>query len=98
MHRPPRTPVTRPARVELSNGRTVNCQILDLSERGAKLRIVNAQLLPPSFTLADSFSSERWTARVVWTGHRTAGVTLEGASPAAVKPRRVEFGKRGTPT
>ncbi|MBS0253006.1 MAG: PilZ domain-containing protein [Proteobacteria bacterium] len=94
MRREERKPVSRPAKIELGEGQVLSCRIADTSRGGALLLIENAEWLPKSFVINDTFSGTRRRVRVRWTSPNRVGVQYVDAGAAPMAHRSVGFGKR----
>lgn len=95
MRKEERQPVSRPARIELGEGRSLACRIADTSRGGALLVVPDSEWLPKSFIVYDTFSDTRRMVQVRWTSPNRVGVRYidaGGTVPAARKP--TGFGKR----
>lgn len=91
MRRELRRNVSRPARIDLGNGRILPCRIGDISRNGALLVIPDSEWLPKEFILIDTFAgTERWV-RIAWTSPNKAGVKYLDSGP---RERSKGFGKR----
>jgi hypothetical protein len=62
------------------------------------LSVLHPGMLPKTFDLEDTFTSERWKAVVVWREPRTVGVKLSGQTPSMVAEKKSGFGRRKTPS
>ncbi len=47
----PRREITRPARIELGDGTTLDCALSDVSQNGARIALDNAAAVPEEFVL-----------------------------------------------
>ncbi len=94
MRKQTRTPVSRPARIELEDGKSISCRIADVSTRGALLIVSDAEWLPKHFMLADIFRGIRRQVRIVWTSPHRAGIEFLDDDPSPPK-KPTGFGKRG---
>jgi len=85
-------------RIGLEGSLTRQCQVLDLSRTGVRLKVTNAHDLPNTFTLILSENSSGRPARVKWrhgteigaeflTANSTSASRLPADTPRAVKPR-----------
>ena len=92
--REPRQEVSRPARIEIGDGRIVMCRIANIARRGALLLVDESEWLPKFFELFDKFSGSRWEAQVMWTSQNRAGVRFLSGVRAATEKKTVGFGKR----
>jgi hypothetical protein len=93
MRREERQRVSRPARVELGDGKTLTCRIADVSRGGALLLIQDGDWLPDVFELFDTFGNVRRDVRVVWTASNRVGVRFLSAGPSRSK-KPTGFGRR----
>jgi hypothetical protein len=98
MRKEERKPVSRPARLELGEGKVVPCRIADLSSGGALLMVSDSEWLPKTFILYDTFSDTRRQVQLMWTSPNRAGVRYLDRNPVAPAGRKPTggFGKRGS--
>ena len=84
--------VQRKARAIFDDGRDYPCEILNVSKRGALLRMEHNDWLPARFLLKERMTNLSWLVEVAWRGSAYLGVKfLEGTwSP----PDKVVFGRR----
>jgi hypothetical protein len=80
-----RSRVRTPA-VIAAGGRTLDCVVRDISGRGARLRVTDADAVPPQFELLLKDTGERRPARVRWRKVNEVGVSFT--------PERRAFGRR----
>jgi hypothetical protein len=59
MRREERQNVSRPARIELGDGKVLTCRIADVSTAGALLLIQDGEWLPKVFELVDTLANTR---------------------------------------
>ncbi|AGK57793.1 hypothetical protein HYPDE_30593 [Hyphomicrobium denitrificans 1NES1] len=93
MRREERQGVSRPARIELGDGKKLTCRIADVSSGGALLLVQDGEWLPKVFELVDTFANTRRTVRVVWASTSRLGVRF--VSGRATQPKKPSgFGRR----
>jgi hypothetical protein len=90
MRREERQNVSRPARIELGDGKVLTCRIADVSTAGALLLIQDGEWLPKVFELVDTFANTRRAVRVVWASSNRLGVRFVGGR----EKRPTGFGRR----
>ena len=84
--------VQRKARAIFDDGRDYPCEILNVSKRGALLRIEHNEWLPARFLLKERMTSLSWRVEVAWRGSSYLGVKfIEGTWSV---PGKVTFGRR----
>src|SRR5690242_8858357 len=83
MRREERQPVSRPARIELDEGKSLACRIADISSGGALLIVPDSEWLPKSFIVHETFSNTRRRVQVMWTSPNRVGVRYVDSAPAA---------------
>ena len=87
--RDPRYVVDRKAFAIFDDGRDYHCEILNVSKRGALLRIEHNDWLPARFLLKERMTSQSWPVEVAWRGSNYLGVKfLDGTSTKATFGRR----------
>ncbi|HML28863.1 MAG TPA: PilZ domain-containing protein [Hyphomicrobium sp.] len=95
MRKEERQPVSRPARIELGEGRSIACRIADTSRGGALLLVPDSEWLPKSFALYDTFSDTRRLVQVMWTSPYRSGVRyIDPARTVSAVRKPTGFGKR----
>jgi hypothetical protein len=70
-------------------GRNFDCVVRDISKRGARLRVLDASLIPEHFELLIKDTGETRPARVRWRRKDEVGVEFT--------PERRSFGRRPAP-
>ncbi|RUO98606.1 PilZ domain-containing protein [Hyphomicrobium sp.] len=101
MRKEERQPVSRPARIELDDGKSLACRIADVSSGGALLLVPDSEWLPKTFILHETFTNTRRRVQVRWTSPNRVGVRYidppPSARPSQASPARKPggFGKRG---
>jgi hypothetical protein len=72
----------RPGKLLTEEGRFIgDCAITDRTERGARVRIFEPQVLPQDLTLFDERDTLRWGVHIAWI--KGAHVGLRFTTPAA---------------
>jgi len=95
MRKQDRQPVSRPAQIELGDGKWLSCRVADVSEGGSLLIVPDSEWLPKSFVLHDTFLNTRRQVQVMWTSPNRAGVRYIGGAPIVPTARKpAGFGKR----
>ena len=80
--------------IMLGNTGSLRCRISSVSRSGAMVLLSNAEWLPNTFELADTFSGVRREAAVVWKGAKSIGVRFRSGSELAPRRRGSGFGRR----
>jgi hypothetical protein len=70
--------------IEMVDGSTVSCDLLDLSQGGVRLKASRPENLPEQFTLKLSNNLNRW-ARIVWRSAEEIGVEFLPAPQASTE-------------
>ena len=64
----------RPAKIFVNDGGAIECQVRDLSTKGARLEVAEEVKVPDEFYLIIKGSSERFRCRRVWQIGTIVGV------------------------
>ncbi len=78
----------------LGNRGSLPCRISNVSRSGATVLIANAEWLPDTFELVETFSGVRRQATVIWKGAKSIGVRFRSGSDLAPQRQRSAFGRR----
>jgi hypothetical protein len=82
--RAPRQRVLKTARILLSEKTTLDCQVRDVSETGAKLRIPNAASLPKTFRLVTLADNTIRDVEITWKTQDMVGIVFRSAPKPCV--------------
>jgi hypothetical protein len=94
MRREDRKLVGRPARIEMDDGKVLQCRIANVSSGGALLIVFECEWLPKRFRLFDVFSSTGRHVELIWTEGNKVGVRFIEPHVDPWKKGQVVFGKR----
>jgi PilZ domain len=75
--------VLKAAKIVLDDWRSIDCQIRDISETGAKIRVDGATKLPHKFQLVSVVENTIRPVQVAWKLNDTIGVVFRGEATRA---------------
>ncbi|MCJ2023520.1 PilZ domain-containing protein [Methylobacterium sp. J-067] len=75
----PRTRLDVPGRICLDEHRSVSCLVYDRSERGVRVTLPEADLIPDTFLLEIEQAPTFFVCRLVWRKGEEIGAQLEAA-------------------
>jgi hypothetical protein len=95
-----RLEVSEPGQAAVSAGERVDCTILDVSDRGARIEVLHRLTLPNLFELSCNASGRSWWVDLVWQRAQVAGVRFTNplSPPFAIRSGLGAWlvGRRGT--